>query len=60
MGNNLSGGNGNDRLVGGDGSDLLREDVPFEAGDDTLIGGNGNDLLDGGIGKDVLTGGQWH
>ena len=39
------GGNGNDLLVGG-------------AGSDTLLGGNGNDILIGGAGKNVLDGGN--
>jgi Ca2+-binding RTX toxin-like protein len=42
--NNLSGGDGNDRMYGMDGVD-------------TLNGGNGNDLLDGGDSGDSMTGG---
>jgi Ca2+-binding RTX toxin-like protein len=40
----LSGGSGNDRLLGG-------------VNNDTLNGGNGNDVLLGGLGKDRLLGG---
>ncbi|MBD9484678.1 retention module-containing protein [Pseudomonas sp. PDM14] len=43
-GNTLSGGSGNDVLIGG-------------AGNDTLNGGNGDDLLVGGAGNDTLNGG---
>ncbi|MFZ3039784.1 MAG: hypothetical protein WA115_08325, partial [Polynucleobacter sp.] len=58
----LTGGAGNDYLVGntgidtlsgGDGSDILRGD----AGADILSGGIGNDTLLGGAGADTLTGG---
>src|SRR5690606_28083422 len=43
--NNLSGGDGNDSLVG-------------TIGSDTLQGGSGNDTLRGGFGGDVLIGGE--
>jgi Ca2+-binding RTX toxin-like protein len=49
----LFGGNGNDTLTGGSGTDQLFG----QAGADTLNGGAGNDLLFGGDGKDILTGG---
>jgi Ca2+-binding RTX toxin-like protein len=49
----LSGGIGNDRIVGGGGPDLL----DGAAGGDSLIGGGGEDLLTGGAGKDRLSGG---
>lgn len=48
----LSGGSGNDLLVGARGRDKLRGD----AGDDNLRGGEGIDLLEGGIGNDTLPG----
>jgi Ca2+-binding RTX toxin-like protein len=59
----LSGGAGNDLLVGGPGDDVLDggqgNDVLLgRNGDDLLIGGPGNDLLAGGPGNDVLIGGQ--
>ena len=39
----MTGGSGNDMLIGG-------------AGNDTLTGGNGNELIIGGAGADVLPG----
>ena len=50
----LSGGDGNDTLIGSRGADHLFGD----AGHDVLDGGNGNDLLYGGIGNDKLVGGK--
>jgi VCBS repeat-containing protein len=47
------GGNGNDRLTGGAGTDLIFG----QNGDDTLSGQDGNDLLCGGSGNDTLSGG---
>jgi serralysin len=52
-GNELYGGDGNDRLVAGDGGDILSG----QAGDDRLEGGDGVDLLFGGLGDDFLDGG---
>jgi Ca2+-binding RTX toxin-like protein len=46
----LSGGAGNDMLIGGSGADQLFGD----AGNDTLIGGRGNDQLFGGAGNDLF------
>lgn len=46
-------GDGNDTLVGNDGSNWLRG----YRGNDTLSGGNGADVLFGGAGNDSLTGG---
>ena len=63
VGNNLSGGNGddlldgtagNDNLSGGNGKDILTGG----AGNDILNGGNGKDELTGGTGNDILTGGN--
>jgi Ca2+-binding RTX toxin-like protein len=51
-GRNLRGTNGNDRLVGGPGSDRLRG----LDGNDELRGRNCNDRLDGGRGRDQLFG----
>ncbi|HIK53927.1 MAG TPA: hypothetical protein IGS37_02000 [Synechococcales cyanobacterium M55_K2018_004] len=44
----MSGGDGDDELIGGLGNDILSGD----AGNDTLIGGAGNDTLRGGLGSD--------
>jgi Ca2+-binding RTX toxin-like protein len=46
----LTGGNGDDVLVGGAGNDTLSGG----AGDDVLIGGPGNDTLDGAPGDDIV------
>lgn len=46
----LRGGNGDDLLIGSNGSDSLRGD----SGNDRLIAGNGNDTLYGGAGDDIL------
>ncbi|WLB50656.1 beta strand repeat-containing protein [Bradyrhizobium japonicum] len=50
----IFGGDGNDRITGGSGADLLFG----QAGDDTIKGGGGNDLLFGGAGNDALDGGS--
>ena len=64
----LSGGDGNDTLIGGsqadtlsgdDGNDALtgnggKDTLTGQDGDDTLIGGLGDDLLDGGDGNDLI------
>ncbi len=49
----LFGGDGNDKITGGSGNDLLFG----QAGNDTINGGGGNDLLFGGDGNDTLDGG---
>lgn len=49
----LNGGNGDDRLFGGNSDDHLNG----EGGNDTLVGGGGNDQLLGAAGADVLFGG---
>lgn len=49
----LSGGTGNDRIIGSGGPDLL----DGAGGVDALIGGDGEDLLTGAAGKDRLSGG---
>ena len=49
----LTGGSGNDWLVGTDGA----ESVVGGAGDDLLLAGNGADVLEGGAGNDRLLGG---
>ncbi|NER96177.1 MAG: calcium-binding protein [Symploca sp. SIO1B1] len=50
----LSGGNGDDFLRAGSGSDTLNGG----SGDDILNAGSGSDILDGGIGDDVLDAGS--
>jgi len=52
--NTLSGGPGNDLLLGGNGNDTLQGG----AGNDVLSGGNGEDTLIGGPGTDVMLGGR--
>ena len=46
----LSGGDGDDVILGGDGDDTLLGG----AGDDVLLGGPGNDTIDGAPGSDVV------
>ena len=53
LANIITGGFGNDTLLGLDGNDTLNGG----AGDDSLQGGNGNDALNGGYGDDTLLGG---
>ncbi|MGY4329354.1 hypothetical protein ACVWWG_003771 [Bradyrhizobium sp. LB7.2] len=50
---NLSGGLGEDLLLGKDGNDWLSGGE----GDDLLVGGNGNDVLKGDAGSDLISGG---
>lgn len=50
---NISGGDGNDTLVGAAGPDVILG----ELGDDFILGGEGDDILDGGAGNDVIDGG---
>jgi Ca2+-binding RTX toxin-like protein len=45
-----NGGDGDDVLIGGDGSDVLNGD----AGDDVLLGGLGLDVLNGGTGDNII------
>ncbi|WDE02581.1 calcium-binding protein [Thalassomonas actiniarum] len=52
--NSLSGGLGDDVLVGHNGADTLKGG----AGHDILVGNSGNDKLDGGSGDDELYGGE--
>jgi Ca2+-binding RTX toxin-like protein len=61
VGNNLSGGNGNDLLNGTAGNDNLsggngQDTLNGLAGNDTLVGGNAGDILNGGDGNDLLQG----
>lgn len=49
----LSGGDGDNRRIGGNGNDL----ISTGAGADTLVGNGGNDTLDGGTGVDSISGG---
>jgi RHS repeat-associated protein len=53
-GNQLSGGAGDDTLLGGSGNDNLSGNE----GNDTLDGGAGNDNLDGGTGTNTVNGGD--
>jgi len=50
----IFGGDGNDKITGGSGNDLLFG----QAGNDVIKGGGGNDLLFGGAGNDTLDGGS--
>ncbi len=59
----LSGGNGNQALVGTTGPDTIDggngdDSVEGGDGDDTINGGNGADILVGGRGNDVVRGGN--
>ena len=58
----LDGGNGNDRLHGAKGNDVLlggagRDWLDGGQGNDVLVGGDGNDFLLGQSGNDILIGG---
>ena len=62
-GQTLSGGNGNDIIIGAAGADTLNGDdnddlLIGNGGDDNLVGGKGNDKLFGGTGTDNLYGGE--
>jgi hypothetical protein len=50
---------GSDTLVGGDGNDTIRDELPTLCGQgvDLLSGGEGNDTLTGCLGSDTLLGG---
>jgi glucose/arabinose dehydrogenase len=52
LGDDLSGGGGNDMMFGGSGDDGLRGG----SGNDLLYGGNGNDALSGDAGNDFIFG----
>ncbi|WP_153785027.1 calcium-binding protein [Pseudomonas sp. EMN2] len=59
----LEGGEGNDRLLGGNKDDVIRghaghDELEGGKGDDILLGGKGSDVLDGGKGDDYLHGGD--
>ena len=53
----VSGGSGNDLIVGGDDTDLGSDAVGGGAGNDTLYAGGGDDTLSGGTGLDTFFGG---
>jgi len=58
----LVAGDGKDMLEGGDGNDTLlagagNDMVDAGAGNDRVVAGEGNDLVEGGAGNDVLMGG---
>lgn len=50
----ITGGTGNDTLIGGD----LNDTLTGGAGDDSLVGNGGNDALTGGLGADAFDGGD--
>jgi serralysin len=50
---NLTGGNGNDRLAG----NTAENEILGGGGNDTILGGGGNDTLRGGAGSNLLEGG---
>jgi Ca2+-binding RTX toxin-like protein len=57
----IFGGDGNDRITGGSGNDLLfgqagNDTINGLGGNDLLFGGDGNDVMDGGTGDDQLFG----
>lgn len=59
---NITGGSGNDTLVGNDSANTLlgmagNDSILGGAGDDNLQGGDGDDTLVGGEGADILSGG---
>ena len=63
VGETISGGTGDDTLMGGAGSDILHGDQGKDhldggAGNDTLYGEQGKDALKGGLGNDLLYGGE--
>ena len=56
----LSGGAGNDTLIGGGGGDSLNggpgnDSIMGNGGDDTIDGGTGSDFMSGGDGNDTVT-----
>jgi Ca2+-binding RTX toxin-like protein len=60
---NITGGSGNDILVGNDSANTLlgmvgKDTILGGAGDDNLQGGEGDDNLEGGAGADILSGGS--
>lgn len=60
---NISTGNGDDRVRALDGSDIIdggngKDDLAGNRGRDTINGGNGKDIIFGGLGDDILTGGN--
>jgi Ca2+-binding RTX toxin-like protein len=62
---NVTGGAGDDILVGNAGDNLLdggagNDILKGMAGADVLIGGSGDDILDGGANRDLLIGGKGH
>jgi Ca2+-binding RTX toxin-like protein len=59
----VDGGDGNDRLIGGSGPDMLiggpgNDLLAGQGGDDTLFGGLGTDDLHGGAGNDIILAGD--
>jgi len=59
----MTGGNGNDELVGAGGDDTLNggngnDLIRGGSGEDRINAGRGNDTIDGGAGHDVLIGGD--
>ena len=56
---NVTGGSGNDSIVGDDGANILAGGERYnEFGTDVVLGGGGNDTILGGFGADTLDGGD--
>ena len=59
----MAGGYGNDIILGGEGTDILRGDLNSRTtqdgdpgGNDIIFGGSGNDMIGGKAGNDILSG----
>ncbi|NEP09402.1 MAG: hypothetical protein F6K14_04020 [Symploca sp. SIO2C1] len=63
VGQNITGGNGDDTIDGTNGNDVINagngdDIVNGLDGDDSITGGNAEDLIDGGNGNDIILGGN--
>ncbi|NER50043.1 MAG: calcium-binding protein, partial [Symploca sp. SIO1A3] len=63
VGQNITGGNGDDTIDGTNGNDVIDagngdDIVNGLDGDDSITGGNAEDLIDGGNGNDIILGGN--
>lgn len=59
----LTGGSGNDTLIGNNGDNVLRggagnDSIFGGGGNDTIYGGDGDDIIDGGTGNNIIYGGN--